>query len=332
MGHLSKTSREIVLVTGGAGFLGSQCCKLLAAHGYRPVTYDDMSSGRPEFVRYGPKIEGDILDGISLDSALQEYNPKVVFHLAGLTEAEVSNSEPTLYYDINTCGTLALIEKCKEYGVEQFIFSSTASVYGDPSDELVTNSSRVEPFNPFGWSKLMAEKILDDCAADAGLGVTIFRYFNVSGADPDIELGMRFENQTHLIPRLIEAAEKGTPFSIFGNDYDTHDGTCVRDYIHVWDIAAAHIAAIKSPVPRGRVRRFNLGLGQCNSVLEVLGSVERITGSKIDLQVKGRRDGDVAKLVSGDSSELSNALGWKAQFTEIDDIVRHVWNWYCIND
>jgi UDP-glucose-4-epimerase GalE len=329
---LPKTSSEIVLVTGGAGYLGSQCCKLLAAHGYRPVTYDDMSSGRPEFVRYGPKIEGDILDGISLDSALQEYRPKVIFHLAALTEAEVSNSEPTLYYDINTCGTLALIEKCKEYGVEQFIFSSTASVYGHRSDELLTNSSPVEPLNPFGWSKLMAEKFLDDCAADAGLGVTIFRYFNVSGADPDIELGMRFENQTHLIPRLIEAAEKGTPFSIFGNDYDTHDGTCVRDYIHVWDIAAAHIAAIKSPVPRGRSRRFNLGLGQCNSVLEVLDSVERITGSKIDLQVKGRRNGDVAKLVSGDSRELTNALGWKAQFTEIDDIVRHVWNWYCTID
>ena len=193
-----------------------------------------------------------------------------------------------------------------EWFVEQFIFSSTASVYGDPSDELVTNSSRVEPFNPFGWSKLMAEKILDDCAADAGLGVTIFRYFNVSGADPDIELGMRFENQTHLIPRLIEAAEKGTPFSIFGNDYDTHDGTCVRDYIHVWDIAAAHIAAIKSPVPRGRVRRFNLGLGQCNSVLEVLGSVERITGSKIDgtfETINNKRD--IANLNVEDKNKLN---------------------------
>ena len=162
--------------------------------------------------------------------------------------------------------------------------------------------------------------------------MTIFRYFNISGAGPDTELGMRFENQTNLIPRLIEAAEKGTTFSIFENDYDTQDETCVRDYIHVWDIAAAHIAAINSPVELGRVRKFNIGLGRGNSVLEVLDSVERITGSKVDVQVKGRRSGDVAKLVKGDPKEIGNVLGWKAEFTEIDDIVRHVWNWYCTGD
>jgi UDP-glucose 4-epimerase len=329
---LPKKLSKTVLVTGGAGYLGSQCCKLLEAHGYCPVTYDDMSSGRPEFVRYGPKIEGDILDGISLDAALREYQPKTIFHIAALTGAEESNLEPTLFYDVNTCGTLAVIEKCKEHGVEQFIFSSTASVYGNPSAELVTTSTPLVPTNPFGWSKLMAEKFLCDCAADAGIGVTIFRYFNISGADPDTELGMPFENQNNLIPRLIEAAEKGTTFSIFGNDYDTQDGTCVRDYIHVRDIAAAHIAAINSPVELGRVRKFNIGLGRGNSVLEVLGSVERITGSKVDVQVKGRRSGDVAKLVAGDSKEVVKALGWKAEFTEIDDLVRQVWNWHCTGD
>jgi UDP-glucose-4-epimerase GalE len=329
---LPNKASKTVFVTGGAGYLGSHCCKLLAAHGYCPVTYDDMSSGRPEFVRYGPKVEGDILDGAALDAALQEYQPKIVFHLAALTDAEESNLEPTLYYDVNSCGTLALLEKCKEHGIEQFVFSSTAAVYGNPSDKQVTISTPVEPINPFGWSKLMSEKFLNDCAADAEIGVTILRYFNVSGADPDAALGMSFDNQTHLIPRLIEAAAKGTPFSIFGNDYDTQDGTCVRDFIHVWDVAAAHIAAIKSPVELGRVRKFNIGLGRGNSVMEVLDSVERITGSKIDVQVKGRRSGDVTELVIGDSKEVANALGWKAEFTEIDDIVRHVWNWYCNRD
>ena len=320
---------ETVFVTGGAGYIGSQCCKLLAANGYRPVTYDNMSSGRPEFVRYGPLVEGDILDGFRLDAALQEYRPKTVFHFAALIEVEESTREPTLYYDVNASGTLGLIEKCKEHGVEQFVFSSTAAVYGEPPVRPVTLSTPTEPINPYGWSKLMSERFLQDCAADAEIGVTIFRYFNASGSDPDGELGMRFERASHLIPRLISAAAEGTPFSIYGTDYDTSDGTCVRDYIHVWDVANAHIAAMKLSVEIGEVRTFNIGVGRGYSVREVLDSVERITGSKIDLRLEDRRAGDASELIAGDIEAAATVLDWKAKFTDIDDIVRHGWDWYC---
>ncbi len=320
---------ETVFVTGGAGYIGSQCCKLLAANGYRPVTYDNMSSGRPEFVRYGPLVEGDILDGFRLDAALQEYRPKTVLHFAALIEVEESTREPILYYDVNACGTLALVEKCKEHGVEHFIFSSTAAVYGEPSVSPVKLSTPTTPINPYGWSKLMGERFLQDCAVDAGMGVTIFRYFNASGSDPDAELGVRFEGASHLIPRLISAAAEGTPFSIFGTDYDTADGTCVRDYIHVLDVANAHLAAMKSPVDAGHVRTFNIGVGRGYSVREVLESVERITETKIDLQLKDQRAGDASELVAGDIDEVVNMLGWHAEFTEIDDIVFHAWRWYC---
>jgi UDP-glucose-4-epimerase GalE len=320
---------ETVFVTGGAGYIGSQCCKLLAANGYRPVTYDNMSNGRPEFVRYGPLVEGDILDGFRLDAALQEYRPKTVVHFAALIEVEESTREPTLYYDVNASGTLGLIEKCKEHGVEQFIFSSTAAVYGEPPNSPVTLSTPTEPINPYGWSKLMSERFLHDCAADAGIGVTVFRYFNACGSDPDTELGMRFEGASHLIPRLITAAADGTPFSIYGTDYDTSDGTCVRDYIHVWDVANAHIAALKSPVDVGSVRTFNIGVGRGYSVREVLDSVERATGSKIKIKLESRRAGDASELIAGDIDEAAFTLDWKAKFTDIDDIVRHGWDWYC---
>ena len=320
---------ETVFVTGGAGYIGSQCCKLLAANGYRPVTYDNMSSGRPEFVRYGPLVEGDILDGFRLDSALQEYRPKTVFHFAALIEVEESTREPTLYYDVNASGTLGLIEKCKEHGVEQFVFSSTAAVYGEQPVRPVTLSTPTEPINPYGWSKLMSERFLQDCAADAEIGVTIFRYFNACGSDPDGELGMRFERASHLIPRLILAAAERTPFSIYGTDYETSDGTCVRDYIHVWDVANAHIAAMESPVEVGQVRTFNIGVGRGYSVREVLASVEQITGSKIDLRIENRRAGDASELIAGDIKKAETTLDWKAKYTEIDDIVRHGWDWYC---
>ena len=323
---------ETVLVTGGAGYIGSQCCKLLSANGYRPVTYDNMSSGRPEFVRYGPMVEGDILDGLRLDAALQEYRPKTVVHFAALIEVEESTREPTLYYDVNACGTLALIEKCKEHGVEQFIFSSTAAVYGEPPSSPVTLASPTGPINPYGWSKLMSERFLEDCASDAEIGVTIFRYFNASGSDPDAELGMNFEDASHLIPRLISAAAEGTPFSIFGTDYDTPDGTCVRDYIHVWDVANAHIAAMKSPVKAGSVRRYNIGVGRGFSVKDILESVERVTGSRIEVHQKGRRAGDASELIAGDVEKATEELGWKAEFTDIDEIVRHGWNWYCVEN
>ncbi|MGB0577121.1 MAG: UDP-glucose 4-epimerase GalE [Alphaproteobacteria bacterium] len=319
---------ETVFVTGGAGYIGSHCCKLLAANGYRPVTYDNMSNGRPDFVRYGPMVEGDILDGFRLDAALQEYRPKTVVHFAALIEVEESAREPTLYYDVNASGTLGLIEKCKEHGVEQFIFSSTAAVYGEPPSSPVTLSTPTVPINPYGWSKLMSERFLHDCAADAGIGVTIFRYFNACGSDPDTELGMRFEGASHLIPRLITAAAEGTGFSIFGTDYDTSDGTCIRDYIHVWDVANAHIAALNSPVEVGCVRTFNIGVGRGFSVREVLESVERIIGSKIDLKFADRRAGDASELIVGDIDEAASELGWKANYTNIDAIVRHGWDWY----
>ncbi|MBK18294.1 MAG: UDP-glucose 4-epimerase GalE [Rhodospirillaceae bacterium] len=325
----SRKVSETVLVTGGAGYIGSQCCKLLAANGFRPVTYDNMSSGRPDFVRYGPMVEGDILDGVRLDSALQEYRPKTVVHFAALIEVEESTREPTLYYDVNACGTLALIEKCKEHGVEQLIFSSTAAVYGEPPASPVTLETPTQPINPYGWSKLMSERFLSDCAADAEIGVTIFRYFNACGSDPDTELGMRFEGASHLLPRLITAAAEGTQFSIFGTDYDTADGSCVRDYIHVWDVANAHIAAMQSPVEQGKVRTFNIGVGRGFSVKEVIDSVERVTGSKIDVQVEGRRAGDASELVAGDIENAKDELGWRAKFVEIDEIVGHGWDWYC---
>lgn len=318
---------ETILVTGGAGFIGSQGCKLLAAAGHRPVCYDDFSSGRRDFVRYGPLVEGDVRDRGRLAAAIAEYRPTQVMHFAAKIEVEESVRRPILYHDVNLGGTIALLAACRDAGIRQFVFSSTAAVYGEPTKSPVPVSAPCAPINPYGRAKALAEQVLADCAGELGLGVTIFRYFNASGSDPEGEIGMRVADASHLIPRLLTAAAQGTAVSVFGTDYPTPDGTCVRDYVHVYDIAAAHVAAVGRPAPAGTVRTFNIGIGRGFSVREVAGSVERVTDRQLDLREGPRRAGDAASLVAGDTEQARDALGWRPRYAALDDIVAHAWGW-----
>ncbi len=325
---MATSSDKTVLVTGGAGYIGSQCCKLLAANGYTPVCYDDFSNGRRDFVRFGPLVEGDVRDAERLRSAIDEYRPAAAMHFAAKIEVEESVREPLLYYDVNVGGTIALAKACREGGIRHLIFSSTAAVYGETTDHQVGLTTPAKPINPYGQSKLTAEQILGDYAASTDVGVTIFRYFNASGADPDGELGIKFRHATHLVPRLVMAAEEKKPFFIFGTDYPTPDGTCIRDYIHVWDLASAHVAALDKPVNHGHTRTYNVGIGRGYSVREVIESVERVTGTKLEIIEKPRRAGDAASLIAGDTEKTRTDLDWSPLYPKIDDIVRDGFGWY----
>ncbi|MBK18296.1 MAG: UDP-glucose 4-epimerase GalE [Rhodospirillaceae bacterium] len=250
-------------------------------------------------------------------------------HLAAVLSVEESTQDPFHYYDVNTAGTLNLAESCIKNGVQKLIFSSSSTVYGDPKEGPFLLNSRTEPINPYGRSKLMGECILADCAKASGLDVTALRYFNAAGADPDGEIELRSSNASQLIPKLMSAIANDTPFSIYGTDYDTEDGTCIRDYIHVWDVANAHIAALKSPFQPGTNRFFNIGIGKGRSVREVVNSVQRITGITLRIVERERRRGDASVVIAGDIEEIQSQLGWVAKYREIDDIVSHSWRWHC---
>jgi len=316
-----------ILVTGGAGYIGSHTCQRLAAQGYTPITYDNLSRGHQHAVKWGPFEYGDIRDSARLHSVCQHYQPSAVIHFAAFAYIGESVQKPLDYYHNNVTGTLTLLDCLKQHDIEHLVFSSTCATYGTPTQLPITEQDPQCPINPYGHSKLMIEQILRDCARSYGLKSSVLRYFNAAGADPAGHIGEDHNPEPHLIPLALQtAAGKHSMLTIYGNDYPTADGTCVRDYIHVHDLADAHILALQNPPTHASVNAYNLGNGDGFSVKDILQAVERITGTPIRTRIGQRRTGDPASLIA-DASLARTALGWQPQYTDLTDIIQTAWQW-----
>lgn len=316
-----------VLVTGGAGYIGSHACKALAAAGYQPVVFDNLSGGHREAVRWGPLEIGDVTDTDALVSVMERHRIESVMHFAAYISVGESIVEPSRYYRNNFGGTLSLLAAMTMREVRNLVFSSTAAVYGIPDEVPVPEAAPTVPINPYGWSKLASEQAIADHAVAHGLRFAALRYFNASGADPDGEVGEAHDPETHLIPLALEAAKGGAPLSMFGDNYPTPDGTCVRDYIHVSDLADAHVAAL-AHLERGRdSARLNLGTGAGLSVRQILDSVERVTGRTVPVTLCPRRPGDPPSLVAA-ADRARDLLGWSPRRSDVDTIVATAWDWH----
>ena len=323
-----RVMNESVLVVGGAGYIGSCCAKLLANLGYRPVVYDNLETGWRDLVQFGPFVEGDVRNRPQLDKAFKRYRPKGVIHFAARSIVAESAAQPLMYWDNNVSGSLALLETCCRYGVERFVFSSSAAVYGIPDVLPIPLETPLRPVNPYGATKGAVEAAIRDvCRAGAPFAATCFRYFNAAGAHPDADVGERHRNETHLVPNALHAASRGIPVSVFGNDYETRDGTCIRDYIHVVDLARAHIAALATDTRRGHVQVFNLGTGSGHTVREILDVCGRVTGRPIEVRIEPRRPGAPPALVAGDVGRATEALHGRPERSRIDTIVEDAWRW-----
>jgi len=316
-----------VLVTGGAGYIGSHTCKALAKRGLTPVTYDNLERGHRFAVQWGPFYQGDILETEKLAQILKNENIEAVFHFAALAYVGESVANPIQYYQNNVLGSISLIEAMKKAGVQKIIFSSTCATYGLPNEIPIRENTTQLPINPYGQSKHMVEQILRDCAATGDLSVVALRYFNASGADADGDIGETHTPETHLIPLALDAAFGRTRhLTIFGDDYETVDGTCIRDYIHVTDLAEAHVLAFEAAKAPG-FQAFNLGTGHGASVREIIQSVEKITKRQVPVEIGKRRAGDPPRLIaSGDKAK--NELGWQPKHSSIDNIVLTASRWH----
>lgn len=317
-----------VLVTGGAGYVGSHCCKAFHQAGWKVVVFDNLSRGWRDLVQWGDLIEGDINDRAALDKAMAEVKPDAVAHFAAFGYVGESVSNPGMYYRNNTMGTMTLLDAMVAAGVDKLIFSSTCATYGIPDHVPMTEETPQSPINPYGWSKLFVEKILDDYGHAHGLKSVKLRYFNAAGADFDAETGERHEPETHLIPLAIQGQLKdGFKLTVFGDDFDTRDGTCVRDYIHVMDLADAHRRALDYLLAGGDSNVFNLGTGTGTTVMEIVEAVNTVSGSPVDYSVGPRREGDPPALVAS-ADRAREILGWVPQHSDIETIIRTAWNWH----
>ena len=320
---------SVVLVTGGAGYIGSHVCKALAKAGYLPVTYDSLACGHASAVKWGPLEVGDIRDAARLSAVIGESGATAVIHLAAFAYVGESVADPAKYYRNNVAGSLVLLEAMRSHGVKRMVFSSTCATYGTPETVPITEDAPQKPVNPYGASKLMIERMLADYRTAYGLESISLRYFNAAGADPDGELGEDHDPETHLIPLVLEAAAGGRPnITIFGDDYETPDGTCVRDYIHVSDLADAHVLALRG-LERGALPRsaYNLGTGQGHSVAGVIDAVRKITGQKVQVSKGPRRPGDPAVLLA-DPSRAKAELGFSPRFSRMEDMILSAWRWH----
>jgi UDP-glucose-4-epimerase GalE len=325
--NIPSESAKYVLVTGGAGYIGAHACKALAAKGYTPVTYDNLVYGHTEAVRWGPLEKGDIGDRKQLEMVMQKYKPSAVLHFAAYAYVGESVENPAKYYRNNVAGTLSLLESMRKCRIDKIIFSSTCATYGMPDRIPIDENHPQNPINPYGRTKLMIEWILRDFAAAYGLKYLLLRYFNAAGADSDAEIGESHNPETHLIPLVLEVAlGRRNRLEIYGTDYDTPDGTCIRDYIHVTDLADAHLLALEYLMNGGESNVFNLGNGNGFSVREVIQSAEKITDCNIPYLEIERRPGDPAVLI-GSSDKIINALGWRAAHDSLDTIITTAWRW-----
>lgn len=316
-----------VLVVGGAGYIGSHMVKMLAKAGHDVVTLDNLSNGYRDAVKYGEFVEGDIADATQLDQLFSKYTFDGVMHFASYIQVGESVEKPSMYYRNNVCNTQTLLDAMLEHGIRRFIFSSTAATFGEPEYTPIDEAHPQKPINPYGHSKLMVEQILRDYDHAYGLKSVCLRYFNAAGADPECELGERHIPETHLIPLVLQAASgRRDCITVFGTDYGTEDGTCVRDYIHINDLCSAHLLGLEHLVAGGDSRAYNMGNGQGYSIKQVIDVAKQVTGNDFSVETGERRTGDPARLVA-DSSLLQKELGWKPEFTDLESIIRHAWAW-----
>ena len=315
-----------ILVTGGAGYIGAHTCKLLAHSGFEPVVFDNLSTGHREFVKWGPFVQVDLNETDRLAEVLQRHRPKAVIHFAAHAYVGESVLNPLKYYLNNVGGTLSLLEAMRRTEVRTIVFSSTCATYGMPDRTLIDENTPQHPINPYGAGKLMIERMLRDLSARAELRYVSLRYFNAAGADKDAEIGEWHEPETHLIPLAIQSAHGGPRLKVFGTDFDTPDGTAVRDYVHVEDLARGHLLALKYLLADGASDSINLGTGSGSSVYEVLAALK---GLKLNVNYSNavRREGDPAYLVA-DISKAERVLGWSPGYVGISDTLQTAVNWY----
>lgn len=317
-----------VLVAGGAGYIGSHMCKRLSEAGHTVVVLDNLSTGHREAVHWGDLVEASLGDTAVVTETLRSRRIDVVMHFAASSLVGESVSDPYRYYENNVSATLHLLQAMKDSGVSQFVFSSTAAVFGEPERELIDEAHACRPINPYGNSKLAVEMMLEDAARAYGLRATALRYFNAAGACPSRRIGESHTPETHLIPKLLRrAAGEAMDVQIFGTDYDTRDGTCVRDYVHVCDLADAHLLAIDYSRAHSGFHKFNLGNGAGYTVFEVLAAVEKVVGRPLDIPYAPRRPGDPATLVAS-SARARELLDWQPQRADIRHIVADAWAWH----
>jgi UDP-glucose-4-epimerase GalE len=323
---LAADSRA-VLVTGGAGYIGSHACKALAQAGYRVVAFDNLVAGHRAAVKWGELVEGDITDRAALLDALDRHRIFAVMHFAAFLDVGESVRDPAKYYRNNVVGALSVLDAMASAGVTRFVFSSTCATYGEPLETPIAETHPQQPINSYGESKLAVERALPHFERAYGMHSVALRYFNASGADPDGEIGEDHSPEIHLIPRAIEASTGGAGLEVFGDDYPTPDGTCLRDYIHVTDLADAHVKALEAIVETNRSGAYNLGTGRPQSVREVIQAVERVTGRSVPWTLAPRRAGDPAVLFASPAKAQAE-LHWTPRFTDLDAIVGTAWSWH----
>ena len=322
------TSSKHVLVTGAAGYIGSHACKALRKANYIPVGIDNLSTGWSEAVKFGPFELIDLLDRTKLDQIFESYRPEAVMHFAAFSQVGESVTNPTKYWRNNVLGSLNLFDACAQHGCQRVIFSSTCATYGDYDNLVLTEDIEQRPVNAYGSSKRAVEEILQQISKCAGLAYVIFRYFNVAGADPEGDIGEFHQPETHLIPIILEAIDgKRDKITIFGTDYETPDGTCIRDYVHVCDLVDAHVLGLKWLADGGSNKVFNLGSGTGFSVREVIEHAGVVTNRPVPVFEGDRREGDCTKLVSG--SELAQVeLGWEPKRSSLEQMITDAWRWH----
>lgn len=324
-----KDLMKKILVIGGAGYIGSHVCKALHLEGFLPIVLDNLSNGHRFAVKWGPLVEGDIKDHSSLIQIINDVKPAAVMHFAAHAYVGESVMNPQKYYQNNVVGTLNVLDAMLANNIKNIIFSSTCATYGVPEFLPINELHPQAPINPYGTSKLMVEQILRDYDKAYKLKYVTLRYFNAAGADPDGEIGESHDPETHLLPLVIQATlSNNSSLSVFGDDYETLDGTCLRDYIHVTDLAYAHVLSLKYLLRgSGCSNAFNLGNGKGFSVKEIIKAVETISGENINYNVSSRRSGDPPVLI-GDASKFIEATGWKPQYADIETIVETAYRWH----
>lgn len=316
-----------ILVVGGAGYIGAQMVKRLVEAGYMPIVLDNLSGGRRQAVPAGSLICADMGEAATLDALMQAFPFSVVMHFASFIQVSESLSAPARYYDNNVGNTVRLLQAMMRHHIDCFIFSSTAAIFGEPLYVPIDERHPKEPINPYGRSKWMVEQILADFDRAYALRSSCLRYFNAAGADPDGELGECHEPETHLIPLVLQAASgRRAAVTIYAENYETPDGTCIRDYIHVADLCDAHLLAMEALLDGGPSTHYNLGNGAGYSILEVIDAVERVTGSKVAREGAARRAGDPPILVA-DATLAKSELRWRPRFADLDTIITHAWRW-----
>lgn len=327
---MDRGNANAVLVTGGAGYIGAHTAKALAEEGFRPVVFDNLSSGFREAVNWGPFVHGDIRDREALSRAMRDHEVRAVIHFAGLIEVGRSVADPDLFWDVNVGGTRQLLSAMREQRAPRLVFSSSAAVYGSAgrlASETIPETAAKAPASPYGDTKLAGERMIEAHCLAYGLSAIALRYFNAAGADPSGRIGEAHEPETHLIPLAIAATlGEGKPLTVFGEDFDTPDGTCLRDYIHVCDLAAAHVAAVRAVLPPGGFEAVNVGAGRGWSVREVIAAVGAAAGRPTPHTIGARRPGDPAGLVA-DPGRAKALLRWEPRMSSLDRIVRDALGW-----